>query len=171
VRGNVKRDSDWARKEGDALDALAAGLAEREPVWAKDERKIAMALHEMLGGGDEGSRSMRAALQRHLMEAEERLGWTGGQAGEALLTIEQAAKAMGSNRAHVAMMVDAGRLPGARVDEGGHRWVPESCARAWREGVEKARKNSDYRAAAEDGGMYDVPETAFAAKERRRRSR
>lgn len=89
---------------------------------------------------------------------------------ETLLTTEAAAELMQCSRPYVAMLIDNKKLAGASVTAGGHRRVPESSVRAWIKEREAATKQSDYRAAAAETGMYAVPEVAFVDVRTRRRS-
>ena len=77
-----------------------------------------------------------------------------------LLTTEQAAQLMGHSRPYVAMLIDANKLKGGSVSEVGHRRVPRSSVIAWIKKTNKKNKAGDanYRAAALEAGMYDIPE-------------
>ncbi len=77
-----------------------------------------------------------------------------------LLTTEQAAQLMGHSRPYVAMLIDANKLKGGSVSEVGHRRVPCSSVLAWIKKTNKKIKAGDanYRAAALEAGMYDIPE-------------
>lgn len=77
-----------------------------------------------------------------------------------LLTTEQAAQLMGYSRPYVAMLIDANKLKGGSVSEGGHRRVPRSSVLAWIRKANKKNKADDanYRAAALEAGMYNIPE-------------
>ena len=77
-----------------------------------------------------------------------------------LLTTEQAAQLMGHSRPYVAMLIDANKLKGGSVSEVGHRRVPRSSVLAWIKKANKKNKAGDanYRAAALEAGMYDIPE-------------
>lgn len=89
---------------------------------------------------------------------------------ERMLSAEAAAELMQCGRPYVAMLIDNKKLAGASVTEGGERRVPESSVRAWIVEREAAAKQSDYRAAAAETDMYDIPETAFVGTRTRRRS-
>lgn len=77
-----------------------------------------------------------------------------------LLTTEQAAQLMGHSRPYVAMLIDANKLKGGSVSEVGHRRVPRSSVLAWIKKANKKNKAGDanYKAAALEAGMYDIPE-------------
>ena len=77
-----------------------------------------------------------------------------------LLTTEQAAQLIGHSRPYVAMLIDANKLKGGSVSEVGHRRVPRSSVLAWIKKTNKKNKAGDanYRAAALEAGMYDIPE-------------
>lgn len=77
-----------------------------------------------------------------------------------LLTTEQAAQLMGHSRPYVAMLIDANKLKGGSVSEVGHRRVPRSSVLAWIKKANKKNKAADanYKAAALEAGMYDIPE-------------
>ena len=90
-----------------------------------------------------------------------------------LLTTEQAAQLMGHSRPYVAMLIDANKLKGGSVSEVGHRRVPRSSVLAWIKKTNKKIKAGDanYRAAALEAGMYDIPEVQIVriiAKGKRR---
>ena len=58
---------------------------------------------------------------------------------------------MGCSRPYVAMLIDAKKLAGGVITEGGHRRVPEASVRAWihsQQLANKADKDSDYKSAA-----------------------
>lgn len=90
-----------------------------------------------------------------------------------LLTTEQAAQLMGHSRPYVAMLIDANKLKGGSVSDVGHRRVPRSSVLAWIKKNNKKIKAGDanYRAAALEAGMYDIPEVQIVriiAKGKRR---
>lgn len=91
------------------------------------------------------------------------------QVPDALLTVEAAASLMRSNKPYVAMMIDQKLLPGALVTEGGQRCVPESSVRAWMADRDSKASQADYRAAASEAGMYDIPEEVYIESNLHRR--
>ena len=85
-----------------------------------------------------------------------------------MLSTEDAAQMMGCSRPHVAMLIDSKKLGGAISTPGGHRRVPESAVRAWikeREVASKPSVDADYKSAAKEAGMYDIPEAAYIEPE------
>lgn len=155
-----------------ALDGIAEGLVERVPDLAPETTvTIVQALHEMLDGQDELSRNMRISVQHYLIEvAESHCRSPQNLSKERMLTTEAAAELMQCSRPYVAMLIDNKKLAGASVTQGGHRRVPESSVRAWIDEREAKAKQSDYRAAAAEAGMYAIPESAFIESTKRRRS-
>lgn len=91
------------------------------------------------------------------------------QIPDVLLTVEAAAKLMRSNKPYVAMLIDQKLLPGALVTEGGQRCVPESSVRAWIADHDIKASQADYRAAATEAGMYDIPEKVYIDSNLQRR--
>ena len=168
----VKKRTEIDTQSMDALSGIASDLARRVPSVAHEVKKIATALHELLDGQDERSRILRIGIQHYLIEAGEARGRGAPVArSETLLTTEEAADLMQCSRPYVAMLIDNKKLIGASVTEGGHRRVPEKSVRAWIKDRNATSKPSDYRAAAAEGGMYDIPEEAFVPASRSRRSK
>ncbi|NHZ61650.1 excisionase family DNA-binding protein [Massilia genomosp. 1] len=154
----------------DALADIAQGLVLRVPDLAPESiETIARALHELLSGNDELSQIRRIGMQRYLRETAERHD-RDSQGSDSMLTTEAAAELMQCSRPYVAMLIDHKKLAGASVTEDGHRRVPESSVHAWVAEREAKAKQGDYRAAAAESGMYDVPEHLFVENRTPRRS-
>ena len=165
------REAKSAAKSRDVLKGIADSLVQRVPDLAPHAAKgIAQALRDLLAGRDELSRSIRIDMQHYLINVAESHHSESAIPSETMLTTEAAAELMQCSRPYVAMLIDNKKLSGASVTDGGHRRVPESSVRAWIKEREAQAKRSDYREAAEQNGMYDIPETAFAPESTRRRS-
>lgn len=155
----------------DVLAGIAEGLVRKIPALAPGTaRGIAEALHDLLDGHDETSRNLRVGMQHYLIEIAELQRRPAQQHREPMLTTEAAAELMQCSRPYVAMLIDNGKLTGASVTEGGHRRVPESSVRAWIKDRETLAAKSNYRAAAEQAGMYEIPDTAFIEPDSGQRS-
>ncbi|NGZ86258.1 helix-turn-helix domain-containing protein [Duganella aceris] len=85
-----------------------------------------------------------------------------------MLTTEAAAGLMQCSRSYLSMMIDNKKLANASRSAAGQWLVPESSVRAWIEERDAKATNADYHAAAEESGMYDIPETAFIKANKRR---
>lgn len=168
----AKRQGNSPSTARDPLAGIAEGLVSRVPNLAPETTKtIAKALHELLDGQDELSRNLRMGMQHYLIEVAEFGAHAPRNPGtETMLTTEAAAELMQCSRPYVAMLIDNKKLAGASVTEGGHRRVPESSVRAWIKEREAKAKQSDYRAAAAEAGMYAIPEKVFVETKTRRRS-
>ncbi len=122
-------------------------------------------LHEVLESQDDASRQIRGQLQLYLAHLILNKDMHSSQAiAEKMLSTEQAAQLMGRSRPFVAMLIDNGKILGAQTTTGGHRRVPESSVKKWiaENKVQLvSTKNSDYRQAGVEMGMYSIPETAF----------
>lgn len=165
------REAKSVSKSRDMLTGIADGLVQRVPDLSPDSAKsIVQALHDLLAGRDELSRSIRIGMQHYLISVAESHSTEPPILGATMLTTEAAAELMQCSRPYVAMLIDNKKLAGASVTEGGHRRVPESSVRAWIKEREAQAKRSNYREAAEQNGMYDIPETAFVQADPRRRS-
>lgn len=162
-----QRQSPVARR--DPLADIAKELVLRMPDLAPGSTKaIAQALRELFSGNDELSRTRRLAMQHYLAETAEQQDTT-AQVTESMLSIDAAAELMQCNRPYVAMLMDHRLLAGAWVTEDGQRRVPESSVRAWIAERKAKAGEADYRAAAAETGMYDVPEELFIERKSRRR--
>lgn len=151
----------------DVVTSIAEGLVQRVPELAAEATEnIARALRELLAGEDELSRGLRTKMQHYLIEVAESLG---RPAAQTMLSTAAAAELMQCSRPYVAMLIDHKKLTGATVTAGGHRRVPESSVREWIAQQTTEAGQDDYRHAAEQGGMYDIPETAFIETEPRQR--
>ena len=161
----TKRQPSWLGR--DALAGIAEGLTFRVPSLRPDDTKVLLrALRELFEGQDEQARSIRKGMQHYLIEVSEQVPRSSpGQAPEKMLSTEEAAELMQCSRPYVAMLIDNKKLAGATVTEGGHRRVPEASVRAWVEQRSAKSGNADYRGAAAEGGMYEIPETAFVQQD------
>ena len=162
------------RPDGDVLARLAEGLVAKLPALHSGmQKEIASALHELLDGRDEQARIARVGIQHHLIQVAENLLCSDDvQVEDKMLTTEQAAELMGCSRPYVAMLIDNSKLAGATTTVGGHRRVPVSSVRAWIKRRTNLSKHADYRAAALDAGMYDIPEQVYVeAGKSKRKSR
>ncbi|NHZ99305.1 hypothetical protein [Massilia sp. CCM 8734] len=154
----------------EALTDIAEELVLRMPALAPESTMtVVKALHDLLSGNDEISRARRLAMQRYLAETTERQD-SNSQLTEAMLTVEAAAELMRSNKPYVAMLIDQKLLTGALVTEAGQRCVPESSVRAWIADRDAKASQADYRAAAAEAGMYDIPEEVYIESNFHRRS-
>lgn len=154
----------------DALTDIAQQLVLRMPALAPESTTaIAQALHDLLSGNDEISRNRRFAMQHFLAETAERHD-SALQVSEAMLKVDVAAELMRSNKPYVAMLIDHKLLAGAIVTEDGQRLVPESSVRAWIADRDAKASQADYRAAAAEAGMYDIPEELYIESDLHRRS-
>lgn len=151
----------------DALAGIAEGLAVRMPGLKPDDATLVLkTLHELLDGQDEQARNIRKGMQYYLIEvAEHQLRYSLGETSSKMLTTEEAAELMQCSRPYVAMLIDNKKLDGATLTAGGHRRVPETSVRAWIEQRNATSRQSDYRAAAADSSMYDIPESAFVQQD------
>mgnify|MGYP000135480354 CR=1 FL=1 len=155
--------------DADLLGGVARRLASRinKPKKSVEPKSILAALHALLDGADSESREARLALQMHIAQVAERLvAGLPAVESDPMLSTEDAAQMMGCSRPYVAMLIDQDQLPGATKTAGGHRKVPQSSVKAWI-AAHKVGGSADYRAAARDAGMYDVPETAYVRAAKR----
>jgi len=161
----TKRPSSWLGR--DALVGIAEGLTFKVPKLKPDDAKVLLkALHEILDGQDERARNIRTGMQHYLIEASEyALRSSLGQESEKMLTTEEAAELMQCSRPYVAMLIDNKKLSGATITEGGHRRVPEASVRIWIDQRNAKSSVANYRGAAADSGMYEIPESAFAQQD------
>ncbi|MGE4243215.1 excisionase family DNA-binding protein [Ramlibacter sp.] len=153
----------------DPLELIADRVSSRLKV---SPAELASELHRLLDGPD--SRTVRVYLMSHLVEQETRDVVDVSRAIEAMeektLTTEAAAELLGCSRPHVAMLIDAGRLPGATRTEGGHRRVPEASVLALKKERDAAKKrDANYRAAGKAAGIYDIPEEEWVEAAKRGR--
>ncbi|HEX8403581.1 MAG TPA: helix-turn-helix domain-containing protein [Duganella sp.] len=171
MRAVTKRRRNSPGDAGDVLAGIAEDLVQKVPDLASETTQtITRALHDLLDGRDELSRTRRIGIQHYLIEVAEVHGRTPSHSdAETMLTTEAAAELMHCSRPYVAMLIDNKKLTGASVTEGGHRRVPVSSVRAWIKEREAKAKQSDYRAAAAETGMYAIPETGFVEAKTRRR--
>ena len=145
----------------DSLACVAEGLATRIPSIKGKVSEIAIALHEILDGIDNDSIEARTKVQMHLVQVSNEL-LTGAPSKEEMLSTEQAALLMKCSRPYVAMLVDRNRLAGAAKTPGGHRKIPRSSVLAWIESNPPIKDaDADYKAAAREAGMYDIPEETY----------
>lgn len=153
----------------DLLSTLAHMLAQRlSDAPSISAGTLAQALHQVLDGQEEGALRVRNHLQQHLLmlseqeilqRAEHKVHQ---EQAVAMLTTQQAADLMGCSRPHVAMLIDAGCLPGAVRTPKGHRRVPESSVLQWlQEHPPQApvRDSEHYRLAARESLAYNVSES------------
>ncbi len=158
--------------EADPLGQLATGLASRLTRKAViGPRAILQALHETLDGADATSRKTRLSAQVHLASVADALV-AGRQPArvERMLSTVEAATLMECSRPYVAMLIDSGKLAGARKTAGGHRKVPLASVEAWIASRETP-VDSNYREAGKASGIYAVDEAVFAKAARRAPSR
>lgn len=147
----------------DAFSYLAERLAAKVP--SLSARELNKALHEILDARDERAARARTAIQHHLIRIAEEiaLDQVSPANSDQLLTTEQAAALMNCSRPYVAMLADNEKLPGATVTAGGHRRIPEASVRTWMAQRERGSGASDYRRAAVEGAMYDIPDVLFVS--------
>lgn len=79
---------------------------------------------------------------------------------ERMLSITQTARALGCSRPHVSMLVDEGRLKGTKITMAGQLLIPPSSVRAYKQTL-PAESDADYKKAAQEAGMYDIPDSAY----------
>lgn len=147
----------------DLLGNVASRLASRinKPKRSIETKALLAALHALLDGASAESREARLALQMHLAQVSENLVAGLPVAGnDPMLSTEEAAQMMECSRPYVAMLIDQDQLPGATKTAGGHRKVPKSSVEAWIES-HKVSGSANYRAAGQDSGMYDIPESKY----------
>lgn len=89
---------------------------------------------------------------------------------EKMLTTAQAAEVLGYSRPHVSMLVDQGRLEGAVTSVGGHRRIPRASVMAYKK-AHASGGSADYKQAARDAGIYDIPDEVYVRKLERKRQR
>lgn len=154
----------------DPLAFIAEGLVSKLPsLGIKARPAVLKVLHELLDGADEAARTTRMQMQMHLVKVADNLlsASVPEKKEERMLTTEDAAKMMKCSRPYVVMLIDRKKLAGAVVTEGGHRRVPESSVLAWLETRSNLQQEgADYKAAAQEAGMYGVPEDAYVIKEK-----
>lgn len=158
----LKRDSG---SEGDPLVAVGLGLSHKLAALGQRTGSgvLARALHELLDGQDEETKELRLAMQIHLARVSNGATKATLRAGAEMLSTEEAAQLMECSRPYVAMLIDAGKLPGGVKSKGGHRKVPKASVLDW---VATARTaatggGKDYRKAAAEAGMYAVLDEAY----------
>ncbi len=153
-----------ARTErADSLAEVAQGLASRIPAFKDKVSEVVVALHEILDGADSVSIDTRTKVQMHLMQVANEL-LAGRPAKEDMLSTEEAAQLMKCSRPYVAMLVDRKRLAGAVKTLGGHRKIPRGAVLAWIESNPPSTDvDADYKAAAREAGMYDIPEETYVS--------
>lgn len=159
----ANKPSDVLHRTGraDSLACIAEGLATRIPSIKGRVPEVVLALHEILDGADKVSIEARMKVQMHLVQVSNEL-LTGIPPKDELLSTEQAALMMKCSRPYVAMLVDRNRLPGAVKTPGGHRKIPKSSILAWMDSNPPAKDGgADYKAAAREAGMYDIPEETY----------
>jgi len=145
----------------DSLAAVAEALATRIPSIKKQMPDVVKALHDILDGMNTESIETRTKLQMHLVQVSSGLVLEKNQSDE-MLSTEQAAAMMKCSRPYVAMLVDRKRLAGAVKTTGGHRKIPLSSVRAWmKENLPHRDADADYKRAARDAGMYEIPEETY----------
>ena len=162
----LKEPSTAVRPRVDPLAAVALGLSSKiRALGLRRVPQVLDALHELLEGSDAVARATRTRLQMHLIKISDKLiGEPPHKSNDSdLLTTEQAAQLMGHSRPYVAMLIDANKLKGASVSEGGHRRVPRSSVLAWikKANLKNNATDSDYKAAASSAGMYEISEEQF----------
>lgn len=145
--------------QNDPVAALATALSSRLrkarlPACPAD--KLAEELKELLDGDGAASRDLRLAMSIHLVEVANKGPGRAKDKSGPMLTTEEAARLMGRSRPWVAMLIDAGELPGAEVSRGGHRKVPKSSVLRWLERDKQGPGSADYRKAGRDAGIYEV---------------
>ncbi|MFM8865881.1 MAG: excisionase family DNA-binding protein [Limnohabitans sp.] len=131
-----------------------------------DSGVLRVVLHEVLESPDEACRQIRGELQVYLAQVilNKDMRATPASADK-MLSTEEAAQMMGRSRPYVAMLIDAGKVSGAKTTAGGHRRVPESSVKAWmRANPTEPASAKGYRQAGADTGLYNIPEAAFVAK-------
>jgi excisionase family DNA binding protein len=164
---------------GDPLGGLADLMAQRgspKIVQVKqirgvkrsliDSGVLRVVLQEVLESPDEASRQIRGELQVYLAQVilNKDMRATPASADK-MLSTEEAAQMMGRSRPYVAMLIDAGKVSGAKTTPGGHRRVPESSVKDWmRANLTEPASAKGYRQAGVDMGLYNIPEGAFIAK-------
>ena len=157
---------------GDPLGSLAERMTESTPSLAKVGKvELMRALQRTLGASDDRARLLRRHIQIYLICADDGSDVNVVVSRKSpMLSTEEAAKLMGRSRPHVAMLIDAGKLPGSTVSPKGHRRVPESSVRAWieaRDARAATTADADYRMAAREAGMYAIPESAYVEAEKK----
>lgn len=156
----------------DALAILAEQIAIRDPKHRVKADALAQLLHEVIEGPNEASVEIRTLLMARLAhlqvvtQARRKLAAARrgvARSADEVLTTEEAADLLGCSRPHVAMLIDAGALKGASKTPGGHRRVPKGSVLALKKEREDQgrRSGADYRKAARETGMYDVPEAEW----------
>jgi excisionase family DNA binding protein len=79
-----------------------------------------------------------------------------------LLSTAEAGKILGFSRMYITMLVDANKLPAASVSAGGHRRIRQSDVLKYRDQLATTPKDtSDYKAVAQETGMYDIAEEDY----------
>ena len=79
-----------------------------------------------------------------------------------LLSTAEAGKILGFSRMYITMLVDANKLSAASISAGGHRCIRKSDVVKFRDQVAAMPKDTlDYKAAAQESGMYDVAEEDY----------
>ncbi len=145
----------------DSLSCVAEGLATRIPSFKGKISEVVLALHEILDGADQASIDTRTKVQMHLVQVSNEL-LTGLPLKDEMISTEQAAQMMNCSRPYVAMLVDRKRLPGAVKTAGGHRKIPRVAVLAWIESNSPTKvSDADYKAAAREAGMYDIPDETY----------
>jgi len=153
----------------DALKMIADRVSSRLKV---SPGELLRELHRLVDGPD--SRTMRVLLISHLAQEEARdvveVSRSARSVEARMLTTEEAAELLACSRPHVAMLIDAGKLPGATRTDGGHRRVPEASVLALKKERDAAKKaDANYRAAGKAAGIYDIPEQEWVKAAKRGR--
>lgn len=159
----MQKNGTLSPKRMDSLVMVAEGLVARIPAFKGGVAEVVDALHDILDGADLVSIDARTKVQMHLMHVANEL-LIGVPARDDMLSTEEAAKLMNCSRPYVAMLVDRKRLPGATKSSGGHRRIPRESILTWIKNNPPATEaDADYKAAAKEAGMYDIPEETYIA--------
>lgn len=150
----------------DIWGVLARLVKSKEPDLEKGEiDAVIQAIRSTLEGSGALESLVRRNLQHHLVDLNAPSPVSSPSMIEPrMLTTEEAAQMMGRSRPYVAMLIDAGKLVGATKSPKGHRKVPESSVKSWMDDhppMERSASHSDYRMAALEAGMYDIPEASY----------
>lgn len=159
--------------DADALGTVARRLASRinKPKRSVEPKSLLDALHALLDGSDAESRETRLTLQMHLARVSERLvAGLPAIEDDPMLSTAEAAQMIGCSRPYVAMLIDQDQLLGGTKSAGGHRKVPKSSVETWID-AHKVQGSADYRKAARESGMYQIPEISYVKAGTKRRKR
>lgn len=136
------------------------------------------AVHNALAGSSARSHQLRMDLLETLVRYErqiydpsarkvvkprsELVTRTTGMPDDPLLSTAEAGKMLGFSRMYITMLVDANKLPAASISAGGHRRIRKSDVVKYRDQLAAAPKGtSDYKAVAQETGMYDIAEEDY----------